>query len=73
MKNYSWEKLLTRQKPLWMAQDVMYWLEKHHCTLYFPWTQAYSLCCKKGNTYIMAGGSSCGGGTRERKKQLFKL
>ena len=26
---------------------------------------------KKGNTYIMAGGSSCGGGTRERKSSYL--
>ena len=64
-------KIADSTKALVDAQDVMYWLEKHHVRYIFHGHKHIPCVVKKGNTYIMAGGSSCGGGTRERKSSYL--
>ena len=41
------------------------------CLVYTSGHKHIPCVVKKGNTYIMAGGSSCGGGTRERKSSYL--
>lgn len=48
-------------------------VRKTSCTLYFPWTQAYSLCCKKRKYVYYGRRFFLWRRYQRKKKQLFKL
>lgn len=64
-------KIADSTKALVDAKEVMEWLEKHHVRYIFHGHKHIPCVVKRDDTYIMAGGSSCGGGTRERKSRYL--
>lgn len=64
-------KIADSTKALQDADDVLKWLNKLHIRYVFHGHKHIPCVVKKDQTYIMAGGASCGGETKERKSRYL--
>jgi len=64
-------KIADTTKALVDAEDVLKWLNKHQIKYIFHGHKHIPCVVKKDDTYIMAGGSSCGGETKENKSRYL--
>lgn len=64
-------KIADSTKALVDAEDVLQWINKHHIRYIFHGHKHVPCIVKKDDTYIVAGGSSCGGETKENKSRYL--
>ena len=64
-------KIADSTKALVDADEVLKWINKHHIRYIFHGHKHVPCIVKKDDTYIMAGGSSCGGETKENKSRYL--
>lgn len=64
-------KIADSTKALVDADEILQWLNKHHVHYVFHGHKHIPCVVKNGETYIMAGGASCGGETKERKSRYL--
>lgn len=64
-------KIADSTKALVDADDVLKWIDKHQIQYIFHGHKHIPCVVKNGKTYIMAGGSSCGGETKENKSRYL--
>lgn len=64
-------KIADSTKALVDADDVLRWIDKHHIKYIFHGHKHIPCVIKNNGTYIMAGGSSCGGETKENKSRYL--
>lgn len=66
-------KIADSTKALVDADDVLKWLDKHKIKYIFHGHKHIPCIVKRGDTYIMACGSSCGGETKENKSRYLSF
>lgn len=71
--NEKWfvNKLADKTKALVDAREVIDWLEKHHVKYIFHGHKHIPCVFRLNNAYVMAGGASCGGETKERNSRYL--